>query len=186
VFVLVGITPFVAVHFSLQHVREPSEVSGVGVEIDKTPAFFDQISGDWQDPLHPRKWPITADSARPETISYMMRNGYPQIERARKGPGSVEEGIEFLKSYDIVVNPNCTRVIDELTNYSYEIDPHTEEVLPKLADEDNHTIDALRYAIEPIRRSEIPHPRTKGQCRESDFGAATCASWIILSGSILI
>jgi len=35
-------------------------------------------------------------------------------------------------------------VIDELTIYSYEVDPHTGEVLPKLADNKNHTIDALR------------------------------------------
>ena len=130
-----------------------AEVAGVGVEIDKTPAFFDKIASDPEDPLHPRRWPVKADSARPETISYMQRHGYPHIQPARKGPGSVDEGIEFLKSYDIVVHPNCRRVIDELTLYSYEIDKLTNEVLPVLADDDNHTIDALRYAAESVRRS---------------------------------
>jgi phage terminase large subunit len=132
-----------------------AEVAGVGVDIDKTPALFDSIADGPDDPLSPRIWPITADSSRPETISYMMQHGFPRIEYARKGPGSVEEGIEFLKAYDIVVHPNCKRVIDELSLYSYETDKLTEEVMPKLADKDNHTIDALRYAIEPVRRNMI-------------------------------
>jgi phage terminase large subunit len=51
------------------------------------------------------KWPITADSARPETISYMQKHGFPKIMPAIKGAKSLEEGVEFLKSFDIV----CTR-----------------------------------------------------------------------------
>ena len=129
-----------------------AEVSGVGVPIDKTPKLFDSICESLDDPYHPRKWSIRADSSRPETIDYMARHGYPKIERARKGPGSIEEGVEFLQSWDIVVHPNCKRVIDEMTTYSYETDPLTNDVLPRLADEDNHTIDAIRYAVEDERR----------------------------------
>jgi phage terminase large subunit len=44
----------------------------------------------------------------------------------------------------------------ELSLYSYEVDEHTGEVLPKLADKKNHTIDALRYAVESHRRSNVP------------------------------
>ena len=51
-----------------------------------------------------------------------------------------------------MVHPRCVHVIDELSTYSYEIDKKTEEVLPILADKKNHTIDALRYAIEKERR----------------------------------
>ncbi len=136
-----------------------AEVGAVGVEIDKTPAFFDSITGDPPDPfdpLHPRKWPIMADSARPETISYMQNHGYPQIERARKGPGSVEEGIEFIKSFDVLIHPGCKRVIDEFTYYSFERDKKTDEVLPKLEDDHNHTIDSVRYAVESVRRTIVP------------------------------
>lgn len=129
-----------------------AEVGAVGVEVDKTPEFFDKIE-ELESYWHPRKWPLMADSARPETISYMSHHGYPKIERARKGPGSIEEGIEFLRNYDIVVNPRCKRVVDELTYYSYERDKKTDEVLPKLLDDHNHTIDALRYAAELIRRN---------------------------------
>jgi len=130
-----------------------AERVATGIDIAQTPAFFDAICEDMADPLHPRKWAIKADSARPETISHLKKNGYPKMEGARKGPGSVEEGISFLQSYDITVHPSCRRVIDEMTLYCYETDKLTNEVLPTLADKENHTIDALRYAVESIRRS---------------------------------
>ena len=129
-----------------------AEVVSTHVDVDKRPEFFDRIADGPDDPLHPRKWPVKADSSNPETISYMQKHGYPRMEGARKGPGSVEEGITFLQSYDITVHPRCKRTIDEMTLYCFETDPLTNEVTPVLADKDNHTIDALRYAVEAIRR----------------------------------
>lgn len=122
-----------------------AEAWEVGCEVDKTPDLFDRIEGS-------RKWTITADSARPETVSYMRRKGF-KILPAIKGPGSIEDGIEFLKSYDIVVHPRCKHVADELTLYSYKTDDLTGEVLPVLEDKNNQTIDALRYALEALRRA---------------------------------
>jgi phage terminase large subunit len=130
------------------------EAYKVGCEIDRTPALFDQL--DPGRPQSARAWPIRADSARPETISYMRRNGYPKIESATKGANSVMDGIEFLKSYDIVVHPRCQHTIDELTLYSFETDKLTGEVLPKLEDKKNHVIDALRYSVELLRRASRP------------------------------
>jgi phage terminase large subunit len=121
------------------------EAYKVGCEIDATPALFDTIEGS-------RKFTIRADSARPETVSYMQRKGF-KIIPAVKGPGSVEDGIEFLKSYDIVVHPRCKHTIDELTHYSFKTDPQTDEILPILEDKNNHVIDALRYACEGLRRA---------------------------------
>jgi phage terminase large subunit len=126
----------------------------IGCEIDQLPDLFDRVPDS-------RKWFITADSSRPETISYMQKHGYPKINRAIKGAGSVEDGIEFLKTYDIVVHPRCKHVIDELTLYSYEVDPLTGQVLPKLADKNNHTIDALRYACEGARKASKPKDKQK-------------------------
>jgi phage terminase large subunit len=123
------------------------EAYAVGCEIDNTPALFDRV------PLS-RKWPIVADSARPETISYMNRQGFT-VSSAKKGAGSVEDGIEFMKSYDIVVHPRCMHVVDELSLYSWKVDPLTGEVLPVLADKDNHMIDAIRYALEATRRAKF-------------------------------
>ncbi len=134
------------------------EAYKVGCEIDDTPELFDTIEDGAA-----REWPITADSARPETISYMKRNGYPGIHGAIKGAGSVEEGVEFLKSYDITVHPNCKHAIQELTYYSYKVDPATEEILPVLADRDNNVIDAIRYSVEGERIAQV------GEAHESSF-----------------
>ena len=123
----------------------------VGCEIVNLPELFMAVP-------EAEKWPITADSARPETISHMQRNGFPRIRSAIKGPKSLEEGVEFLKSFDIVVHPRCQHLIDELTLYSYKTDPLTGDVLPLLADKDNHVIDALRYALEGARRARPAAP----------------------------
>lgn len=128
----------------------------VGCEIVNLPELFMSVP-------EAEKWPITADSARPETISHMQRNGFPKIRAAIKGAKSLDEGVEFLKSFDIIVHPRCKHLIDELTLYSYKTDPLTGTVMPVLADKDNHIIDALRYACEGARRilKAAPHDFTK-------------------------
>jgi phage terminase large subunit len=118
----------------------------IGCEITQLPDLFDRVP-------ESRKWFITADSARPETISHMQKHGYPKINAAIKGSRSLEEGVAFLQAFDIVVHPRCQHVIDELTLYSYKQDPLTEKVLPVLEDKNNHCIDALRYACEGARKS---------------------------------
>ncbi len=128
------------------------EVYKVGCEIDRTPDLFAKSPEGLKD-WNPQAWQITADSARPETIDYMQRHGFPRIVPALKGPSSVMDGIEFLKSYDIKVHPRCRHVIDELALYSFKTDKLTGEVLPVLEDKKNHTIDALRYALESLRRA---------------------------------
>ena len=120
----------------------------VGCEITQTPELFMSVP-------ESEKWPMTADSARPETISHMRRNGFPKIMAAVKGARSLEEGVEWLNSFEIIVHPRCVHTIDELTSYSYKTDQITGQVLPVLADKDNHVIDALRYACEGVRRAEF-------------------------------
>ena len=122
------------------------EAYQVGCEIMDTPALFFTVP-------ESEKWPITADSARPETISHMRANGFPKIMPAVKGPGSLEDGVEWLKTYEIIVHPRCIHVIDELMMYSFKTDPLTGNVLPILEDKKNHTIDSLRYACEGARRA---------------------------------
>jgi phage terminase large subunit len=135
------------------------EAYRIGVEIDYLPAFFDSMVCGCEPPRpcsHPklhgeaRKWVITADSARPETISYLNRNGYPRMVPAKKGAGSVEEGVIFLQGFDIIVHPRCVHAIDELTSYSYKVDKLTGLVTPVLVDAKNHIIDPLRYAVEEL------------------------------------
>lgn len=121
------------------------EAYRIGCEIDNLPDLFMSIP-------EAEKWPMVADTSRPETISYLRRHGFPKVLAAIKGARSVEEGIAFLQSYDIVVHPRCQHVIDELTLYSYKLDPLTGLVLPILEDKNNHMIDSLRYACEGVRR----------------------------------
>lgn len=116
------------------------EAYGVGVEIDELPALYRSV------PLS-EKWPIKGDAARPETISYLRRHGY-NIDGAEKWPDSIEEGINFIKSFDkVVIDPRCKHTADEFRLYSYKTDRLTDEVLPVVLDKNNHTIDALRYAM---------------------------------------
>jgi phage terminase large subunit len=118
----------------------------VGCEIDDTPALFATVEDS-------EKWPIIADSASPERISYMRKHGYPKMMKALKGRRSVEEGVEFLRSYEIIVHPRCVHTIDELEHYKYKIDPQTDEVTNVLEDKNNHVMDSLRYACEAVRRT---------------------------------
>jgi phage terminase large subunit len=127
------------------------EAYRIGCEIPDTPDLFMTVP-------EAEKWPLTADSARPETISYMRKHGFPKIAAAVKGPKSIEDGIEWLKSFDIVVHPRCRHTIDELTAYSFKTDPLTSKVLPVLNDKANHVIDALRYACEGARRAKVARP----------------------------
>jgi phage terminase large subunit len=122
------------------------EAYAIGCEIVNLPELFLSVP-------EAEKWPITADSARPETISHMQKHGFPKIRSAIKGPKSIEDGVEFLKSYDMIVHPRCVHLIDELTLYCYKVDDLTGDVLPILADKNNHVIDALRYACEGARRT---------------------------------
>lgn len=123
------------------------EAYRVGCEIMDTPDLFMTVP-------ESERWPITCDSARPETISHMRNNGFPKIMAALKGPGSLEDGVEWLKTYDIVVHPRCVHTADELRTYSFKTDPLTGMVLPVLDDKKNHVIDALRYACEGVRRAK--------------------------------
>jgi phage terminase large subunit len=118
----------------------------VNCEINNIPDLFMTVP-------EAEKWPIIADSARPETISYVKKNGFPRIMAAVKGPKSIEDGIEWLKSFEIIVHPRCKHTIDELTLYSYKVDKKTDMVMPILEDKANHVIDALRYANEGARRA---------------------------------
>ncbi len=134
------------------------EIHQSNCEIDDLPALFAGSGERWSNRFNKPGlqsvrdgYRIVADSARPETISYMRKRGF-NIIGARKGSRSVNEGVEFLKSYDIVVHPRCPNVINELTEYSYKTDPLTEEILPVLEDSSNHTIDSARYALEGVRR----------------------------------
>jgi PBSX family phage terminase large subunit len=94
---------------------------------------------------------IRADSARPESISYLRRHGLPSIVAVEKWQGSVEDGIDHIKSYDrVVIHPDCQQTAREFRLYSYKVDRNTGDILRVVVDAHNHYIDALRYALGPM------------------------------------
>lgn len=116
------------------------------VEIDNLPEAFEHISG--------IRFGVTcADSSRPELISHMRKKNY-RVNPSIKGANSVVEGIEFMRGYDIVVHPKCTEFESELTTYSYDVDKNG-VILAALKMENDHVIDACRYAVEETRRGQL-------------------------------
>lgn len=134
-----------------------AEAGEIGLELDETGKFLaDRLPGITNHPVY-------ADNARPESISYLSRRPrpgdtervrLPHIEGVSKGPGSVEDGIEFIKSFErVVINPACVETIKEFERYSFKVDRLTGEVLPVIVDAWNHYIDAIRYALEKVMRA---------------------------------
>lgn len=97
--------------------------------------------------------PSRGDNSRKDTISYLRRNGMPHIGPCRKGPGSVADGIAFLRSFKkIIIHPRCVGTAQEFKLYRYKINPKTQEITPVPLDMHNHAIDAIRYAIQPLQK----------------------------------
>lgn len=120
------------------------EAGGVGVELDATPALLRQIP-DFAD------YVTRADSARPESIRHVNRHGMRRVEAVKKWKGSVEDGIAHIKAYRrVIIHPRCKATIGEFRAYRYKVDRLSGDVLPTIADADNHYIDALRYALQPV------------------------------------
>ncbi|SUT85388.1 phage terminase, large subunit, PBSX family [Actinobacillus ureae] len=121
------------------------EAGQVRLELDETAGFISGCIPEFE------KYISRADSARPESISYLKRHGFPRIEGVKKWQGSVEDGIEHIKSYDkVYIHPRCKETLNEFRLYSYKTDRLTGDVLPQIVDANNHYVDALRYALTPL------------------------------------
>lgn len=117
----------------------------VGLELDDTAKFFKQYD-QWIE-----RYVIRADSARPESISYLKRHGLPMMAGVKKWPGSVEDGVEYIKSFDeVVIHTSCKEMQEEARLYSYKVDKRTGDIQPIIKDDNNHRWDAVRYALQPL------------------------------------
>jgi phage terminase large subunit len=126
---------------------------GIGVELEDLPAMFDRMPDI-------RRWPIKADAARPETISFMKRRGF-NIAAARKWPGSVEDGIAYLRSFDkIVIHERCKHAAEEARLYSYKVDSKSGDILNGIIDKNNHVIDGVRYSLDGYIKPPYDGKRT--------------------------
>ena len=93
---------------------------------------------------------ITCDSAEPRSIAGLRACGL-RVTAARKGPDSVGHGLKWLQTLGgIVIDPaRCPLAAGEFSRYEYDRD-RSGRVLPRYPDHDNHTIDAVRYAMESV------------------------------------
>lgn len=92
---------------------------------------------------------IIADSAEPKSIQELRDLGMRSIRPARKGRDSIRNGIQQIQNYEIIVHPQCVNFLREISLYSYAKDKWGQlKRLP--ADENNHLMDAMRYALEGI------------------------------------
>lgn len=121
----------------------------VGLELDDTATFIErEIPGI-------SRYVVRADCARPESISHLRRHGLSQIESTSKWSGSVEDGIQFMRSFsEIVIHSRCVEVQKEFRLYSYKVDKNSGDVLTAIVDKHNHYIDAIRYALNPMIKKE--------------------------------
>lgn len=127
------------------------EAGAVGVELDHTLGLFKHVP-------EFDKYATRADSARPESISYLKRHGFPKLEGVKKWQGSVQDGVEHIRNYDcVIIHSRCKKTAEEFSLYSYK-ENKAGDILPDIVDEHNHFIDAVRYALQPLIQAK-PKPQ---------------------------
>lgn len=95
---------------------------------------------------------IVADSAEQKSIEEIYRHGISRIKAAKKGAGSILNGIQFLQQYEIIIHSTCIHLIEEFQNYTWQKDKNG-IYINKPIDKYNHGIDALRYAVEEVNNA---------------------------------
>ena len=123
------------------------ESGKVGLDIDRT---GDQWARDIPEA---QQATIRSDSARPETISYMQRHGWRRITGVDKWKGSVEDGVDWLRTKGLLIHPRCQRAQREARLYRYKVNK-AGDVLAQIHDAENHIMDAIRYSLAPLIRNK--------------------------------
>lgn len=94
---------------------------------------------------------ITCDSAELKSVADYRAMGLP-AKAAVKGPGSVDYGMKWLQRRKIVIDRKRTpNAYNEFVNYEYDRNKDG-DIISGYPDENNHLIDATRYAVERISR----------------------------------
>ena len=90
---------------------------------------------------------ITADSQEPKSIDELYDLGLKGIRNSRKGKDSINNGIQYIQDYKIIIHPRCVNFITEISNYMWDKDKF-DNMVNKPVDDFNHLMDAMRYALE--------------------------------------
>jgi len=104
-------------------------------------------SADWIKDKGYTDYEIICDSAEPKSVNDYRDFGLP-ARAAIKGPGSVQYGMKWMQTRKIVIDKERTpNAYKEFKEYEFEVDRNG-NVISAYPDENNHTIDAVRYALE--------------------------------------
>jgi len=92
---------------------------------------------------------VFADSSEPKSIEELYRLGY-NVKPCVKGKDSINIGIDLLKRFKLCVTTKSTNLISEFNGYKWQEDKNG-YLLNKPIDNNNHGIDALRYAVTMVK-----------------------------------
>ena len=90
---------------------------------------------------------IIADSAEPKSIAELREAGIIRVHASRKGKDSINNGIQRIQDFHIVVHPRCVNFLTEISTYQWDTDNKTGVLINKPVDYNNHLMDAMRYGI---------------------------------------
>lgn len=90
---------------------------------------------------------ITGDSAEPKSIDELKGLGLTRIKGAKKGKDSVNNGIQWIQDLEIIIHPRCVNFLTEISQYQWKKDKFG-KALNEPDDDNNHLMDAMRYALE--------------------------------------
>jgi len=79
---------------------------------------------------------VKCDSAEPKSVAEWQQLGLNAFG-AKKGKGSIEYGIKFLQSLEIIIHPRCQDYVNEIQTYQYKEDKDG-NAMPVPVDKDNH------------------------------------------------
>ena len=87
--------------------------------------------------------------AAPKIIDELREAGLHRIRAARKGKDSVNNGIQYIQDYKIIIHLRCVNFLTEISNYTWDEDKFGAKINRPI-DDFNHLMDAMRYALEDM------------------------------------
>ena len=134
------------------HVNEGQKKIYIFDEYKKSNTLIDELAEELNTRIGKDEF-IVGDPQGAQAILELNNRGITVIP-AKKGPNSINDGISWLKEYEIIIDIRCQEFKNEIQSYHWQEDK-LGNALPKPVDKDNHLIDALRYATELCRLGAV-------------------------------
>lgn len=107
---------------------------------------------------------VVADSSEPKSIDELRLYGV-NVVGANKGPGSRNQGIQFIQNQRISATKRSTNLKKEYERYIWLKDKLTDKFINEAPDIDDHLLDPARYALE----SYFPREEDEDDVSTGDF-----------------